>query len=60
MIFGSLINKSMINEIGETGRMLYKKRRIMERLEKLEPVESVETVEPVEKLIIDEKNNGSV
>lgn len=36
MIFGSLINKSMIHDIGETGRMLYKKRRVLERLEGFE------------------------
>ncbi|WP_456276092.1 EcsC family protein [Bacillus sp. AK128] len=32
MVFGAFINRSMINDIGETGRMLYQKRRIMERL----------------------------
>ncbi|MEK4149767.1 EcsC family protein [Robertmurraya sp. FSL W8-0741] len=32
MIFGSFINKSMIHDIGETGKMLYKKRRIYEKL----------------------------
>ncbi|WP_102348951.1 EcsC family protein [Bacillus sp. Marseille-P3661] len=36
MIFGSIINKSMVNDIGETGRMLYKKRRIKERLKSFE------------------------
>ncbi|MGG0717956.1 EcsC family protein [Robertmurraya massiliosenegalensis] len=34
MIFGSFINKSMIHDIGETGKMLYKKRRVMEKLQK--------------------------
>jgi len=33
ILFGSLINKSMISDIGETGRMLYRKRRILEKLE---------------------------
>lgn len=36
MIFGSFINKSMIQDIGEAGKMLYKKRRIMEKLEQFE------------------------
>ena len=36
MIFGSLVNKSMVHDIGEVGRMMYKKRRIMERLNTLE------------------------
>ncbi|MGM0750799.1 MAG: EcsC family protein [Bacillota bacterium] len=36
ILFGSFINKSMISDIGETGRMLYRKRRILEKLEKLE------------------------
>lgn len=35
MIFGSFINKSMIHDIGETGKMLYKKRRINEKLSEL-------------------------
>ncbi|MGM0851130.1 MAG: EcsC family protein [Bacillota bacterium] len=33
ILFGSFINKSMISDIGETGRMLYRKRRILEKLE---------------------------
>ncbi|MFE8702873.1 EcsC family protein [Cytobacillus sp. FJAT-54145] len=32
MVFGSIINRGMVNDIAETGRMLYKKRRIEERL----------------------------
>lgn len=35
IIFGSFINKSMIHDIGETGKMLYKKRRVKEKLEEL-------------------------
>ncbi|TKC14729.1 EcsC family protein [Robertmurraya kyonggiensis] len=35
IIFGSFINKSMIHDIGETGKMLYKKRRVKEKLEAL-------------------------
>jgi hypothetical protein len=33
MLFGALSNRSMIADMGETGSMLYRKRRIMERLE---------------------------
>ncbi|MFI8687139.1 EcsC family protein [Rossellomorea sp. NPDC077527] len=33
ILFGSFINKSMIKDIGETGRMLYRKRRILSKLE---------------------------
>ncbi|WP_370873483.1 EcsC family protein [Peribacillus cavernae] len=34
MIFGAFTNRSMIQEIAETGHMLYRKRRILERLDK--------------------------
>ncbi|WP_246938961.1 EcsC family protein [Bacillus pinisoli] len=33
MIFGAFINRSMIQDISEIGRMLYQKRRITERLQ---------------------------
>ncbi|MBH9965181.1 EcsC family protein [Bacillus sp. V3] len=33
ILFGSFINKSMMHDIGEAGRMLYRKRRILEKLE---------------------------
>lgn len=33
MIFGAFTNRSMINDLAETGIMLYRKRRILERLE---------------------------
>jgi hypothetical protein len=33
MVFGAFVNRSMIHDIGEAGTMLYKKRRIMERLQ---------------------------
>ncbi|MGR3764344.1 EcsC family protein [Rossellomorea sp. NS-SX7] len=33
ILFGSMINKSMMHDIGEAGRMLYRKRRILEKLE---------------------------
>ncbi|WP_040203555.1 EcsC family protein [Neobacillus jeddahensis] len=32
MIFGAFTNRSMINDLAETGIMLYRKRKIMERL----------------------------
>lgn len=34
MIFGAFTNRSMINDLSETGVMLYRKRRIQERLER--------------------------
>lgn len=36
MIFGAYINKSAIKDVGEVAQMLYKKRRVVERLEKLQ------------------------
>jgi hypothetical protein len=36
MIFGAFINRSSINDVAEAGKMLYRKRRIMERLQPLE------------------------
>lgn len=32
IIFGSYMNRSYVHDIGETGKMMYKKRRIIERL----------------------------
>ncbi|WP_308211954.1 EcsC family protein [Neobacillus cucumis] len=32
MIFGAFTNRSMVNDLAETGMMLYRKRRILERL----------------------------
>jgi EcsC protein family len=32
LIFGAYLNKQAISDVGEAGKMLYKKRRIMERL----------------------------
>ena len=32
LVFGAFINRSAINDIGEAGQMLFRKRRIMERL----------------------------
>ncbi|WP_338788030.1 EcsC family protein [Metabacillus sp. FJAT-53654] len=34
MVFGALTNRSMIHDLAEAGMMLYRKRRILERLEK--------------------------
>lgn len=33
LVFGAFINRSAINDIGEAGQMLFRKRRIIERLE---------------------------
>lgn len=37
VVFGSLFNKSFMEDIAETGKMLYRKRRIIEKLKQLEP-----------------------
>ncbi|WP_153732719.1 EcsC family protein [Sporosarcina obsidiansis] len=34
LVFGAFTNRSAVNDIGEAGKMLYRKRRIMERLYK--------------------------
>lgn len=39
MIFGAYMNKTAIQDVGEVAAMLYKKRRILERLEQLEDEE---------------------
>lgn len=36
MIFGAYANKGMIQDVAETGIMLYRKRRIYEKLNELE------------------------
>ncbi|MBM7647651.1 hypothetical protein JOC78_000572 [Bacillus ectoiniformans] len=36
MVFGAFTNRSMIHDIAETGRMLYRKRRILERLAEMD------------------------
>jgi hypothetical protein len=38
MIFGAFINRSSIGDVAEAGKMLYRKRRILERLHQLESV----------------------
>ena len=42
LIFGAFINRSAVNDITEVGMMLYRKRRILERL-------STKIVQPSEK-----------
>lgn len=32
LVFGAFINRSAVNDIAEAGKMLYRKRRILERL----------------------------
>lgn len=36
MIFGAFINRSSINDVAEAGKMLFRKRRILERLNQIE------------------------
>lgn len=36
MLFGALLNKGTVGDVAETGRMLYRKRRIQHRLQELE------------------------
>ncbi|KXH87206.1 EcsC family protein [Sporosarcina sp. HYO08] len=38
LVFGAFINRSALNDIGEAGKMLYRKRRIIERIRKSETV----------------------
>jgi len=33
MVFGAYLNRKTIEEIAEVGKMLYKKRRVLDRLE---------------------------
>ncbi|MEH6941472.1 EcsC family protein [Bacillus sp. JJ722] len=42
MIFGAFTNRSMIQDISDTGMMLYRKRRILEKLERVETLEQSE------------------
>lgn len=35
MIFGAYLNRKTIEEIAEVGKMLYKKRRVLDRLEEM-------------------------
>ncbi|BBW95878.1 EcsC family protein [Geobacillus icigianus] len=37
VLFGSLFNKSFMEDIAETGKMLYRKRRMIEKLKQWEP-----------------------
>ncbi|MGM9923168.1 MAG: EcsC family protein [Bacillus sp. (in: firmicutes)] len=40
MVFGAFTNRSMIQDISDTGMMLYRKRRILEKLEQIETTQS--------------------
>ncbi|WP_299094421.1 EcsC family protein [uncultured Metabacillus sp.] len=40
MVFGAITNRSMIHDLAETGMMLYRKRRILDRLETAEKYSS--------------------
>jgi len=40
MVFGAIINKGMMDDVSEAGTMLYRKRRIYEKLHELEAVEN--------------------
>jgi hypothetical protein len=40
MIFGAFINRSSISDVAEAGKMLFRKRRIMERLHQIESSEA--------------------
>lgn len=40
MIFGAFVNKGMIEDVSEAGMMLYRKRRINERLNELDYIEN--------------------
>jgi hypothetical protein len=37
ILFGAFINRSTVEEVAEAGMMLYRKRRIMDKLKKLDP-----------------------
>ncbi|MEH6995727.1 EcsC family protein [Neobacillus drentensis] len=39
MIFGAFINRSSIGDVAEAGKMLYRKRRILERLNQMEQIQ---------------------
>lgn len=38
IIFGAMFNKMFIEDIAETGKMLYRKRRILEKLAEMDSV----------------------
>lgn len=43
MVFGAIINKGMMDDVSEAGTMLYRKRRIYEKLNEIEAAESSTT-----------------
>ena len=45
IIFGAFINRSSIGDVAETGMMLYRKRRIIERIHQLENRQRVQAFE---------------
>lgn len=45
IIFGAFINRSSIGDVAETGIMLYRKRRIIERIHQLENRQETQTSE---------------
>ncbi|MEH7353934.1 EcsC family protein [Neobacillus drentensis] len=45
IIFGAIINRSSIGDVAETGMMLYRKRRIIERINQLEKLQAKTVVE---------------
>jgi len=45
IIFGAFINRSSIGDVAETGMMLYRKRRIVERINQLEKLQANTVVE---------------
>jgi hypothetical protein len=44
MIFGAFINRSSINDVAEAGKMLFRKRRIMERLYDIDQGKEISSV----------------
>lgn len=42
IVFGAFINRSAIEEVAETGHMLYRKRRVLEKLEMLSATEDLD------------------
>ena len=41
MVFGAYANRGMINDVAEAGNMLYRKRRIMEKLKEVDSSEDI-------------------
>lgn len=43
IVFGAFTNRAMIEDIAETGTMLYQKRRVVERIKELSEVKAIES-----------------